>query len=227
MSKFSQNSSRKKQTRLASHVLLMAWSWCCIALVCTGCRSNRKQKPAPKRPPTCKRVKKANWPVQMFIRPTPKMNASPEGRPLDTQVQILQLRSLERLQDAAIRRLWNSTEEVLGPDLVSASRQTVRINRGVDLSLELRSGAKFLAVLAWLRNPSEDGFWSAVRLPLDYQIGACKSQLEELPAPCTFVSIGQHSISMGLEPQSGFSTSGLHATCPSTLLLHSFPNTRP
>lgn len=213
--------SRIPRAKLARPGLCLAFTG---ALLLTGCKSTKQPKASAKPPSTCERVKKASWPLQLFVRPSRKMNASPDGRPLDTQIQILQVSSLDRLNDVSIRKLWNATQEVVGPDLLSVSRQTVRIRKGIDLKLEIKSGARFVVVLAWLRNPAQDSFWSAIRLPLGYQVGACTSELPNLPAPCAFASIGQGSVSMGLEPQVGFNTSGIQARCPSLLLLHSSSN---
>lgn len=132
------------------------------------------------------------------------------------------MKSIERLNDVTIRELWNSPQEVAGSDIVSESKHILRINKGIDLRVDLNPQTRFVVVVAWLRSPTKQQFWNAVRLPLGYQIGACKSDLDKLPPPCAFASVGKSSVSMGLDPQIGFNTRGIEATCPSTLLLHSF-----
>lgn len=162
--------------------------------------------------------------MRVFIRPTRTMNASPEGYPLDTQIRVMQVRSLDRLEETTIRELWNNTHDVLGPDLITSSKHTVQIGRGIDLSLNLAAQAQFLVVTAWLRNPVESSYWQAVRIPTNYKIGVCEAEASEMPDPCMFVSIGERGVSMGLQPPASFRTAGIQARCPSLLLLHAASN---
>lgn len=201
-----------------------------LTVLANACRSAPPPPPPqpqiPEEPP-CEKLLKADWPVRLYIRPTARMNASPEGTPLDTLVRIMQVRSVDRLTDVPIRQLWNNTQEVLGPDLLWSETKTVQIDGGLNFRLALQPEAQYLVIAAWLRNPMNPGFWRAVPLPLHYQVGTCEEERRDLPSPCAFAVIGERSVEIGLTPPDSFDPTGIEARCPSPLLLNSTAKPRP
>ena len=93
------------------------------------------------------------------------MNPDESGHPLPTQIRILQLKSLVKLDSAEFDQVWQGMSETLGADLVTAQEVTVFPSAMERVSLELDPLTRFLVGVAIVRSPSGTLWRSVVPLP--------------------------------------------------------------
>jgi len=85
---------------------------------------------------------------------------------LTTQVQVLQLVGIGRLEKASFDDLRHRTKEVLGEDLVQMSEKFVDPGETVSSGERRDPKANFVAVVALFRKPNGDSWRSVARLPI-------------------------------------------------------------
>lgn len=168
---------------------------------------------------TCPPNSPADWPLRVFLRSSPDMNANREGESLDTRIRILQLRSLDRLSHVSQQEVWTTPKAVLGKDLLHAAEHTLFINQPLDLEIRPFPKASHIVVSAWMRNPKGDKYWHAAPIPLNYRRGLCTAFLDLLPNPCLFVHVGARQVELDFEPPQAFDRRGIRTRCPSRALL--------
>ncbi|MFC0401910.1 type VI secretion system lipoprotein TssJ [Paraburkholderia rhizosphaerae] len=91
------------------------------------------------------------------------LNPDDAGRPNSVAVRIYQLKDRQQFDGASYTDLLKTDRTVLAQDLQAASVSTV-LNPGASASLTqpLQSDTKFIAIVAFYREPGRDGAWKRV-----------------------------------------------------------------
>ena len=105
-------------------------------------------------------------PFYITLQASDRLNQDDLGRSLTTQVQVLQLVGIGRLEKASFDDLRHRTKEVLGEDLVQMSEKFVDPGETVSSGERRDPKANFVAVVALFRKPNGDSWRSVARLPI-------------------------------------------------------------
>src|SRR5208283_2088761 len=123
------------------------------ALVAGGCAH------AP--PPPC-----ANPPpIYVVLQGSSQLNPDEKGRPLVTQVLVLQVKGTARLEGADFADLSTKPQEVLGDELISNNEAAVEPSGTTTLGYRRDPRATAVVVVANFRQPSGTSWRAVAKLP--------------------------------------------------------------
>lgn len=105
-------------------------------------------------------------PFYITLQASDRLNLDDQGRSLTTQVQVLQLVGIGRLEKASFDDVRQRSKEVLGEDLVQMSEMFVDPGESVSSGERRDPKANFVAVVAWFRKPNGNSWRSVARLPI-------------------------------------------------------------
>ena len=94
-------------------------------------------------------------PLAVRLRADPRSNLSPQGNPLTTEVRVYQVAGPRTLEESSYHDLLEDAEARLGKDLLAPPLPADYLYPGgeIALSFEREAKARFLAVLAFVREP--------------------------------------------------------------------------
>jgi len=133
-------------------------------------------------------------PVQIELTSGDRLNPNDDGEPLPTEIRLLQLRSLVKLQEAEFDAVIADPTAALGGDLVVTQDFTLYPATPHRVAIELDPEARFLVGVALVRRPSGTMWRSVVVLP---PVAArCGDFLEDgAPDPAVIFRVQDYRIS--------------------------------
>jgi type VI secretion system protein VasD len=127
--------------------------WLAGGILSTGCAH------AP--PPPCNNPP----PVYVVLKGSDRLNPDEKGRPLVTQVLVLEVRGTAKLEGADFGELSGKPKEVLGDELVSANEASVEPSRTTTVGYQRDPKATAIVVVANFRQPSGLSWRAVAKLP--------------------------------------------------------------
>src|SRR5262249_20137202 len=122
-------------------------------------------------------------PFYISLQASDRLNPDDLGRSLTTQVQVLQLVGIGRLEKAGFEDLWHRAKEGLGEDLVQMSEKFVDPGDNVTFGERRDPKANFVAVVALFRKWSGNSWRSVARLPIPPPEKCTPQPADVKPAP--------------------------------------------
>jgi type VI secretion system protein VasD len=104
-------------------------------------------------------------PVYLVLKGSDRLNPDEKGRPLVTQVLVLEVRGTARLEGADFSELSNKPKEVLGDELVSVNETSVEPSGTTTVGYQRDPKATAIVVVANFRQPSGLSWRAAAKLP--------------------------------------------------------------
>lgn len=104
-------------------------------------------------------------PIRVELTSGDRLNPNDAGEPLPTEIRLLQLRSLAKLQEAEFEALIADPTVALGDELVVSQDFTLYPGTPNPVAIELDAEARFLVGVALVRRPSGTMWRSVVVLP--------------------------------------------------------------
>ncbi len=102
---------------------------------------------------------------------------------MTTQVQLLQLKGIGRLENAAFGDIWQKSKEVLGEDLVQVDERSIDPRASETFGLRRDSKANYVVGIALFREPTGNDWRAIARLPLPPPEKCTPQPAEVMPAP--------------------------------------------
>lgn len=131
---------------------LRRFSWC-AAVLAVGCA--HAPRPPCDNPP----------PVYVVLKGSDRLNPDEKGRPLVTQVLILEVKGTAKLEGAEFGELTTRPKEVLGDELLSMNETTVEPSGTTAVGYRRDPKATALVVVANFRQPSGFSWRTTAKLP--------------------------------------------------------------
>lgn len=104
--------------------------------------------------------------MQVKIEASENVNPDETGRSLPTQVQVLQLAALDKLEGATFDDIWLRQDETLKDEVVGTYTETVYPGRIAEVkALGLEAKARFVVVIATFHQPSGTTWRATYELP--------------------------------------------------------------
>jgi type VI secretion system VasD/TssJ family lipoprotein len=104
-------------------------------------------------------------PIYVVLKGSDRLNPDEKGRPLVTQVLILQVKGTAKLEGAEFGELTTKPKEVLGDELLSLNETTVEPSGTTTVGYRRDPKATSLVVVANFRQPSGFSWRTTAKLP--------------------------------------------------------------
>jgi type VI secretion system VasD/TssJ family lipoprotein len=104
-------------------------------------------------------------PLYLILKGSDRLNPDEKGRPLVTQVLILQVKGTAKLEGADFSELTTKPKEVLGDELLSINETTVEPSGTTTVGYRRDPKATAVVVVANFRQPSGFSWRAAAKLP--------------------------------------------------------------
>jgi type VI secretion system protein VasD len=124
-------------------------------------------------------------PVYFVLKGSDRLNPDEKGRPLVTQVLILQVKGTAKLEGAEFAELTTRPKEVLGDELLSINETTVEPAGTTSVGYRRDPKATAVVVVANFRQPSGFSWRATAKLP-PVDVDRCPDQPvapKDAPAP--------------------------------------------
>ncbi len=125
----------------------------CVTVLAVGCA--HAPRPPCDNPP----------PVYLVLKGSDRLNPDEKGRPLVTQVLILQVKGTAKLEGAEFSELTTKPKEVLGDELLSMNETTVEPAGTTTVGYRRDPKATAAVVVANFRQPSGFSWRTTAKLP--------------------------------------------------------------
>jgi type VI secretion system protein VasD len=112
-----------------------------------------------------------------------RLNPNDDGRPLTTEVRLLQLRAVGRLENAGFDDIWQQGKEILAEDLVQMDDKFIDPAASLVFGLRRDARANYVAVVARFRKPTANDWRTIARLPLPPPDKCTPQPAEVMQAP--------------------------------------------
>jgi len=103
--------------------------------------------------------------MKLVLVGTDRLNPGDKGEALATVVRVYQLKSSNKLSDAAFEEMLDNDKTVLAEDLVDMKEFTLQPSQRLDQPVARGDGAQYLAVVALFRQPAGTSWRVLYHLP--------------------------------------------------------------
>ena len=104
-------------------------------------------------------------PIYLVLKGSDRLNPDEKGRPLVTQVLVLQVKGTAKLEGADFTDLSSKAKEVLGDELISLNETSVEPGGTTTVGYRRDPRATAVVVVANFRQPSGNSWRAVAKLP--------------------------------------------------------------
>ncbi len=122
-------------------------------------------------------------PLYVMLQASDHLNPNDSGRSLTTEVQLLQLKGLAKIENARFEDIWFRGKEILGEDLVQMDEKFIDPGASLPFGLRRDARANYVAVVANFRKPTGSAWRSLVLLPLPPEDKCTPQPVEVMQMP--------------------------------------------